>query len=128
MSTIIKVKALQQRDLFELPNGSVFETGRRGTDTDPILAQLWCAHTPDAPTGTPLLMEFPPEQDVSLLSYAEARPHVHHAGYVRTVFEQTMETNHQRQMNRVYEKINREDAAERLHAHAHRPWWQKVFR
>ncbi len=128
MSTIIKVKSLQQRDLFELPNGSVFETGRRGTDADPVLAQLWCAHPPDAPTGAPVLMEFPPEQDVCLLSHGESRLHVRHPGYVRTVFEQTMATHHQDQMNRVYEKINREDAVQRGHANAKRPWWQKLFR
>ncbi len=126
MSTIIKVQALQQRDLFELPNGSVFETGRRGTDADPVLAHLWCAHPPDAPTGAPVLMEFAAEQDVGLLSQGESQVHVRHPGYVRTVFEQTMATHHQDQMNRVYENINREDAATRHHAR--RPWWQRLFR
>lgn len=29
MSTVIKVAALQHTDLFELPNGSVYETARR---------------------------------------------------------------------------------------------------
>ena len=73
-------------------------------------------------------MEFPPEQDVCLLSHGESRLHVRHPGYVRTVFEQTMATHHQDQMNRVYEKINREAAVQRGHAHAKRPWWQKLFR
>ena len=40
MSAVIKVKSLQQRDLFELSNGSVFVTGRRGTDAEPVLEQL----------------------------------------------------------------------------------------
>ena len=128
MSTIIKVQALQQRDLFELPNGSVFETGRRGSDADPVLAHLWCAHPPDAPTGAPVLLAFSAEQDVCLLSHAESRLHVRHSGYVRTVFEQTMETQHQEQMSRVYETINRDDAVQRERAHAQRPWWQKLFR
>ncbi len=126
MSTMIKVQALHQGDLFELPHGSVFETGRRGSDTDPVVAHLWCAHPPDAPTGAPVVLEFASEQAVGLLSHAESRVHVRHPGYVRTVFEQTMATHHQDQMNRVYENINREAAATRQHAR--RPWWQRLFR
>ena len=128
MSTTIKVQALQQRDLFELPNGSVYETARRGSANEPVQAQLWCAHPPDPATGTPVLMMFPPEQAVVMLSHSESRLHVRHAGYVRTVFEQTMDTHHQEQMNRVYDTINREDAVTRQQALTRRSWWQKIFR
>jgi hypothetical protein len=128
MSTSIKVTALQQRDLFELPNGSVYETARRGAKDEPVQAQLWCAHEPDAPTGAPKPMTFPLEQTVALLSHAESRLHVRHPGYARTVFEQTMEAHHQQQMNRVYETINREDVALRQQTHAGRSWWRKLFR
>lgn len=128
MSTMIKVTALQQRDLFELPDGSVYETDRRGTDDDPVQARLWCAHPPDTATGAPPLVAFASEQAVGLLSHAESRLHVGHVGYVRTVFEHEMERHHHELMSVVYEKMNREDATTRQGEQARRPWWQKLFR
>jgi hypothetical protein len=127
MSTVIKVTALQQRDLFELPNGSVYETARRGTADDPVQAHLWCAHPPDASTFAPPLIDLQPEHEVSLLSTSESRLHVSHAGYVRKAFEQEMDRHHQESMSVVYEKMNREDAALRQREHEGRPWWKKLF-
>lgn len=127
MGTVIKATALQQRDVFELPNGSVYETARRGTADDPVQAHLWCAHPPETRTGAPPLIDLPPELEVSLLNRSEARLHVGHAGYVRTVFEQEMDRRHNEQMSVVYEKMNREDAAIRQREHERRPWWKKLF-
>jgi hypothetical protein len=127
MSTIIKVTALQQRDLFELPNGSVYETARRGTDDDSVQARLWCAHSPEPSTFAPPLINLSPEQEVCLLNSNESRLHIAHAGFVRKVFEQEMDRHHQELMSVVYEKMNREDAATRLQEHARRPWWKKLF-
>lgn len=127
MSTIIKVTALQQRDLFELPNGSIYETARRGTGSDPVQAHLWCAHPPDATTFAPPLINLLPDQEVCLLSHAESRVHVGHSGYVRTAFEEEMDRHHQEQMSVVYEKMNRDDAVVRQNEQANRPWWKKMF-
>lgn len=128
MSTTIKVRALQDRDMFELPNGSVYEMAQRGADGEPVQAVLWCAHPPDPPTEKPALTEFHPEQSVSVLSYAESRLHVSHPGYVRAVAEHEMNRRHQERMSKVYENIKREDAAARQRKSARRPWWRNVFR
>ncbi len=128
MSTTIEATALHERDLFELPGGSVYETARRPTGDDHVQARLWCAHPPDVATGAPPQVTFHPQQVVGLLSHAETRPHVGHSGYVRTVFEQEMDRRHQALMSVAYEKLKREATATRQAAHARRSWWQKLFR
>lgn len=127
MSTTIKVKTLQHHDLFELPNGSVYEMARRGNSDEPVQALLWCAHSPDATTHAPSLVNFPPEQEVHMLDHTESRLHIGHPGYVRTAFEQEMDRHHQASMSVVYEKMNREDAFVRQREHEQRPWWKKLF-
>ena len=60
MSRIVEVRALRQRDSFEMPNGSVYATSGRGEAADGPQAGLWCAHLPDPITFDPPRIDLPP--------------------------------------------------------------------
>lgn len=123
MSKIVEINELRHQDLFELPNGSVYEVERHGT----IGARLWCAHPPDAPIADPPRIDRLTMPTVSLLSRHEQGSHTRHAGYVRQVFEHTMDRRHYERMQVVYAPRAQAAAETRQHEHARRPWWKKMF-
>ncbi len=124
MSRIVETKDLHHHDLFELPNGSVYEVDRGGTV---VQARLWCAHPPDAPIAEPPLIALPATPTVRLLNRHDQGAHTRHAGYVRHVFEQEMDRRHHERMQGVYERQTQAAADVRQHAPARRPWWKKLF-
>lgn len=127
MSKIVEAKELRQRDLFEMPNGSVYLIAGRGDAAGGQHARLWCAHPPDPITFAPPRIDFPPGQEVQLLSGHEMRVHYGHAGYVETVFAQEMDRRYAANMQVVHERGQREAAEQRQRARADRPWWRKLF-
>jgi hypothetical protein len=126
MSRIVEAAALSYRDLFALPNGSVYET--RSTTAGALQARLWCAHPPDPITFSPPQIDLTPGQMVQLLSRDETRSHIRHEGYVRAVFEQEMERRFSEQMQLVDARTQRAHAATQERERALRPWWKKLFR
>lgn len=128
MGTMVTVRELGQRDVFEMPSGSLYELARPSTANEPAQAHLWCAHPTNPGAVEPARVDLPPEHQVSLLDQAEARLHVGHAGYERTVFAQEMDRHHQERMQAVYAARAQAAATARLHEQARRPWWQKLFR
>ena len=128
MSTQVKVQTLRPRDVVELPSGSLYDVARSSTADTPARVQLWCAHPTDPTMVEPARVDMPHDQMVGLLSQAETRLHVGHAGYTRTVFAQAMDRQHQERMQAVYAARTRAQAAAQQHQPARRPWWQRWFR
>jgi len=124
MSRIVETKELHHQDLFELPNGSVYEVDRHGAAAT---ARLWCAHPPDAPIADPPRIDLSAMPTVSLLSRHDQGSHTRHAGYVRQVFEHEMDRRHHERMQVVHEQRARAAAETRQHEQARRPWWKKMF-
>lgn len=128
MSRIVEASTLHHRDLFALPNGSIYETRGQGTTAGVLQARLWCAHPPDPITFSPPQIDLSAGQTVQLLSRDETRDHIRHEGYVRAVFEHEMERRFQEQMQRVDARTQRAQAETQQRARALRPWWKKLFR
>lgn len=128
MSRIVEATALRHRDLFALLNGSIYETRGHGTPAGALQARLWCAHPPDPITFNPPHIDLAAGQTVQLLSRDETRSHIHHAGYVRMVFEQEMERRFREQMQVVDARTQREAAASHERERALRSWWKRLFR
>ncbi len=127
MSRIVEARELRQRDMFEMPNGSVYVTSGRGEAVDVLQARLWCAHPPDPITFDPPRIDLPPGQQVRLLSGDEAEEHYGHDGYVEAVFRREMDRRHQAIMQSLGEQKQREQAEQRERERGRRPWWQKLF-
>ena len=127
MSRIVEAKELRDRDMFEMPNGSVYAASDRVDHEGPQQARLWCAHPPDPMTFDPARIDLPPGQQVRLLSGNETRVHYRHDGYVESVFEREMDRRHRANMQVVGEQRQREAAEQRQREHAGRPWWKKLF-
>ena len=125
MSRMVEAKELRDRDMFELPNGSVYAASHRGESDDVRQARLWCAHPPDPITFDPPRIDLSPGQNVRLLSGNETRVHYRHDGYVDAVFGHEMDRRHRTNMHVVY--AQREAAAQQQRAQASRPWWKKLF-
>jgi hypothetical protein len=53
MSRLIEATELRHRDIFELPNGSVYLVEAQADTTRPLQARLWCAHPPDPAMAHP---------------------------------------------------------------------------
>jgi hypothetical protein len=106
MSSMIDIKDLKDREMFVLPNGSVYIMQRRTANTGKHQAHVVCSHPPDALTSEQPLIDFPPEQQVRRLSAIDAREHYAHEGYVSGVFAREMEHRHQVAL---------------------RPWWKKLL-
>jgi hypothetical protein len=124
MSRSVATSELHPHDLFELPNGSVYEVNPYGTGAT---ARLWCAHPPDAPIADPPLINLPTMPTVRLLSRHDQGAHTRHAGYVRQVFEQDMDRRHNVRMQGMYERQAQAAVTTRQHAPARRRWWTKLF-
>ena len=127
MSRNIEASALRHRDLFALPNGSIYETSGNGTTAGALQARLWCAHPPDPITFNPSHIDLTPGQMVQLLNRDETRSHTRHDGYVRAVFEQEMERRVREQMLLVDARAQCAQAEAREHERALRSWWKKLF-
>ena len=123
MSKLVEARDLRPRDLFALPNGTVYVTVGHVTAPGVPQARLWCTHPPDAVTFETPLVEFPPEQQVRLLEGNETREHYHHEGYVEAVFAREMDRRHQAAMRPTHERNQGEVDETR----GRRPWWKKVF-
>ena len=127
MSRIVEARELRDRDMFEMPNGSVYVAAGPGEHEGARQARLWCAHPPDAVTFDPPRIDLPPGQQVHLLSGNETRVHYRHDGYVDGAFGREMDRRHGANMHVVYEQRQREAAAQRQRAQAGRPWWKKLL-
>ncbi len=127
MSKLVEAKDVGLRDLFALPNGSVYVTVGHEKATGTPQARLWCTHPPDAMTFEPPLVDFPAEQQVRLLEGKETREHYHHDGYVEAAFAREMDRRHQAAMGPAHER--RQRAADEQHRHTRglRPWWKKLL-
>lgn len=127
MSRIVEATELRDRDIFEMPNGSVYAaTGSVGAEGVPR-ARLWCAHAPEPTTFDPPPIDLAPGQQVRLLDGHESDGHFRHDGYVELVFHAEMDRRHQAMMRSVYEQRQRADAAQRRDDRARRPWWSTLF-
>lgn len=124
MSTIVTAKELHNRDMIEMPNGSVYVVGNN-TEGAPN-ARLWCAHGSDILTFDPQPIDLDPEQQVQVVSGEEVDTHRFHDGYVETVFRHEMDRRHVVNMGMAVEQQQRDAATQREHAHAVRPWWKKL--
>lgn len=122
---LIEAKDLQDGDLFELANGTIFTTssvlGVAGTRR----VRALCSHPPDPIAFDPPLVDLPPTQRVQLLTGPEMETHRFHPGYVETVFRQEMEQRHAQRMRVVMEAMARAAETARQRARASRPWWRK---
>jgi hypothetical protein len=128
MSKMIETAELRHRDLFEMPNGSVYVTEGHGSAESPFKARLWCAHPPDLNTAHPLLIDLPLESVRLLTSQHESGVHTRHEGYVKQVFVAEMNRRHGDQMRGVYAKMSHEAEETRRQERSRRPWWKKLFR
>jgi hypothetical protein len=117
MSKLIDTTELRHRDIFEMPNGSVYMVEDQTDATQPLQARLWCAHPPDTATAHPPL----------LIDRHETGVHVNHDGYVKQVFVAEMNRRHQHQMSKVYATMQRTAEADRKQAYNRKPWWKKLF-
>lgn len=128
MSRTIETTALRNRDLFAMPNGSIYVAEQEADASSPLRARLWCAHPPDQITFDPPLIELSPGQAVQLLvDRHETGIHIHHPGYVKHAFVAEMNQRHQDQMRGVYANMRREQAVAQQRERALRPWWKKLF-
>ena len=128
MSRMIETTELRHRDMFEMPNGSVYVTEGQGSADSPLQARLWCAHPPDLNTAQPPLIDLPPGQVRLLVDQHETGVHARHEGYVKQVFVGEMNRRHQDQMRGVYAKMSRDAETTRQEEYNRRPWWKKLFR
>lgn len=126
MSRLVEVTELRYRDLFALPNGTIYQAS--GSGTGALQARVWCAHPPDSITSDSPPINLAPGQSVQLLSRDETRGHTGHAGYVRAVFADEMDRRHQERMQVVMARRQREAAALHQLERARWPWWKKLFR
>ena len=127
MSKLVEARELRPRDLFELPNGSVYAMAMHANQSEMPRARLWCAHPPEPIAFDPPLVDLLPTQQVRLLTGNETRDHFRHGGYVQSVFATEMDRRHQAAMLVHDEQRRREAAEEHQRARAHRPWWKKLF-
>lgn len=127
MSRMIETAELRHRDIFEMPNGSVYMAEEQAGKTGPLQARLWCAHPPDPSTSHPPLIDLPPGPVRLLTDRHETGIHVRHEGYVKQVFVAEMNRRHQDQMSGVYANMKRTAETERQQAHDRKPWWKKLF-
>lgn len=127
MSKLVEAREVRPRDLFSLPNGSVYAMLAHARTTGAPQGRLWCAHPPDVVTFEPLLVDFLPEQQVHLLEGREMREHYHHEGFVQTAFTHEMDRRHQTAMKPATERWQRNLDEQRQHDRGLRPWWKKVF-
>ncbi len=127
MSKIVEARELHQRDMFAMPNGSVYVVSGRVGAEGAVQARLWCAHPPDPVTFDPPQIDLPPGQPIRRLSGNETRVHYRHAGYVDDVFAREMDRRHRANMQLVDARRQREHAEQRQRAQARRPWWSKLF-
>lgn len=128
MSSMIETTALRHRDMFEMPNGSVYVTEADGDDPGSLKARLWCAHPPDPITFDPPLIDLPPGPVRLLLNRHETGVHVRHDGYVQQAHVTEMDRRHAGQMRDVYAEMHRKAAEARQQAYDRRSWWKKLFR
>ena len=128
MSRIVEVKELRRGDMFELPNGSVYEAEGSGDQHGAQQrARLWCAHPPDAITFEPPPAEFPPDQQVQLLSGEDMKEHSRHEGYVKKMFHDEMDRRNDAMMQSVHRRGQQAADEQRRRDHAGRSWWKKLF-
>lgn len=127
MSRLIETTELRHRDVFEMPNGSVYMAEEQTDTTHRLQARLWCAHPPDPATAHPPLIDLPAGPVRLLIDRHETGSHVHHDGYVKQVFVAEMNRRHQAQMSRVYTTMKRTAEVARKQAHDRKPWWKKLF-
>ena len=127
MRTLVAAKALHDRDLFELANGSAYAAGGLVAGASAQRARLWCSHPPDPVTFEPPPIALPAEQEVRLLNGDDVQAHYQHAGFVAEVFRREMDRRHTAMMHVVDERGRQEAAEQRRGEHARRPWWKKLF-
>ncbi len=127
MSKLVEARELRPRDLFEMPNGSVYAIAAHAEQGATPRARLWCAHPPDAIAFDPPLVDLPPGRQVRLLTGNETRDHYRHDGYVESVFNAEMDRRHGAAMQVYDERRRLEVDEERQRTHARRPWWKNVF-
>lgn len=127
MSRLIETTELRHRDIFEMPNGSVYMVEEQADKSQPLQARLWCAHPPDPATAHPPLIDLPPGPVRLLIDRHETGIHVRHEGYVKQVFVAEMNRRHQNQMSLVYATMKRTAEADRKQAYDRKPWWKKLF-
>jgi len=127
MSRQIEATELRHRDIFEMPNGSVYMVEAQADPTGPLQARLWCAHPPDSSTAHPPLIDLPDGPVRLLVDRHDTGLHVRHDGYVKQVFVAEMNRRHQDQMTGVYATMKRTAEADRKQANDRKPWWKKLF-
>ena len=127
MSKIIQAGDLRRGDMFEMANGSVYQTSGLADTAGPRQARLWCAHPPELLTFEPPLIELPPEQEVQLLTGPETEGHTQHDGFVENLFRNEMDRRNQEMMHTVYERQHLEQQEQHAGDRARRPWWKKVL-
>lgn len=127
MSRLVEARELRPRDLYEMPNGSVYTVAGVVEATGERQARLWCVHTPDEIVFDPPLVLLPPEQQVRIIQGYETRDHHHHDGYVEAVFAREMDRRHQAAMLQGEGKRQQMAAEQRQRERELRPWWKKVW-
>lgn len=127
MSRLIDATELRHRDIFELPNGSVYMVEAQADSAQTLQARLWCAHPPDPATAHPPLIDLPGGPVRLLIDRHETGIHVRHDGYVKQVFVAEMNRRHQDQMTDVYATMKRTAEADRKQVRDRKPWWKKLF-
>ena len=127
MSKTIQAGDLRRGDMFEMADGSVYETSGQADTAGPRQARLWCAHASEPLTFEPPLIELPPAQEVQLLNVAETEGHTRHDGFVANLFQSEMDRRNQDMMHGVYERQHLEQQEQRASDRARRPWWKKVL-
>ena len=127
MGRIIEIKELRGGNIFDTPNGSVYEATGPADQRGVQQARLWCAHPPDAITFEPPQTGFLPNQRVQILSGQEMKDHSQHEGYVKKVFQHEMERRNNAMMHSVHRRGQQAAAEQRRLDRAGRPWWKKLF-
>lgn len=127
MSKMIEAQELRRGDMFELANGSAYQTAGEGETEGMHQARLWCAHAPDSVTFEPQLIDLPPAQEVRLITGRETESHIHHDGFVEQVFRSEMDRRNQAMMHRVYQRQELDLQEQRASERAQRPWWKKML-